>query len=66
MAAVKKARMLELKAALAPYCNPGHYLNFAEEAVDVADSFAPSAFERLRAVKHRVDPDNMIHANHAI
>lgn len=62
----KKTRMLELKAALQPYSNAGLYLNFAEEAVDLAASFAPGTYARLRAVKARLDPENVLHANHGI
>ncbi len=66
MAAGKLAYMHGLKAALEPWTNPGHYLNFAEEQVDVARSFDTATFARLRAVKDRMDPDGIIHANHAI
>jgi FAD/FMN-containing dehydrogenase len=66
MAAGKLAHMHALKTVLEPWSNPGHYLNFAEEQVDVAHSFAAADFARLRAVKDRLDPDGVIHANHAI
>lgn len=66
MAAAKRQRMLEIKAALAPWTNRGHYLNFAEEQVDLSETFPTDAWARLRAVKERMDPDNVIHANHAI
>ena len=58
--------MLEIKAAVAPWTNAGHYLNFAENRVDLAETFPADAWARLCAVKERVDPDNVIHANHAI
>jgi FAD/FMN-containing dehydrogenase len=58
--------MHRVKAALAPWSGQGHYLNFAEERVDAADTFGADAWARLRAVKARVDPENAIHANHAI
>lgn len=66
MAAAKRQRMLEVKAALAPWTNAGHYLNFAEEQVDLSETFPTDAWTRLRAVKDRLDPENVIHANHAI
>lgn len=66
MAAAKRQRMLEIKAALAPWTNAGHYLNFAEEQVDLSETFPTDAWTRLRAVKDRLDPENVIHANHAI
>ena len=66
MAAAKQAHMATVKAALAPYTRPGHYLNFAEEQVDVSDSFDTDTWARLSAVKDRLDPGNTIHANHSI
>ena len=66
MAAAKQAHMAKLKAALAPYTRAGHYLNFAEEQVDVSETFDTDTWARLCAVKDRLDPDNTIHANHAI
>jgi len=66
LAAAKRVHMAEIKAALAPWTNAGHYLNFAEDQVDLSQTFAPDAWARLCAVKDRVDPENVIHANHAI
>jgi FAD/FMN-containing dehydrogenase len=66
MAAAKLAAMHALKAALEPWTNDGHYLNFAEEQVDVSRSFDRESWARLRAVKNRLDPDDVVHANHAI
>lgn len=66
MAIAKQARMAEIKRALGPYSNRAQYLNFAEQPVDLADTFGPAGYARLRAVKERMDPDNVIHANHAI
>ena len=60
------AHMERVKAALAPFSRAGHYLNFAEQAVDVSLSFDTQSWARLVAVKDRVDPDDVIHANHAI
>jgi len=66
MAALKLGHMARVKAALAPYSGEGHYLNFAEEAVDASRSFTTDTWARLIAVKDRIDPDGVIHANHAI
>ena len=55
-----------LKAALKPWMAPGYYLNFAEHRVDTSESFGPFTYRRLQAVKARVDPDNVIHANHSL
>jgi FAD/FMN-containing dehydrogenase len=66
MHAEKDAHVQRVKAALAPFCGDGHYLNFAEERVDVSRSFDTDSWARLVAVRDRVDPDNLMHANHAI
>jgi hypothetical protein len=51
---------------LAPWAATGHYLNFAEHAVDTSHSYGAFTYRRLQAVKARVDPGNVIHANHAL
>jgi FAD/FMN-containing dehydrogenase len=55
-----------LKAALDPWVGTGQYLNFAEHAVDTSASFGAFTYRRLEAVKARVDPDGVIHANHSL
>ena len=55
-----------LKAGLEPWIMPGHYLNFAEHRVDTSESFGAFTYRRLQAVKARVDPGNVIHANHSL
>ena len=55
-----------IKDALEPWMGAGHYLNFAEYQVDPAATFGQFTYRRLQAVKHRVDPENVIRANHAI
>jgi hypothetical protein len=52
--------------ALQPWAARGHYLNFAEHPVNTAESYEPTSYTRLLAVKGRVDPDNVIRANHAL
>ena len=66
MAAAMAAQAQRVKAALGPWLAPGHYLNFAEQTVDVAPTYGAETYERLRAVRIRVDPDAVMHANHAI
>jgi FAD/FMN-containing dehydrogenase len=58
--------MGRVKAALEPWCRDASYLNFAETKVDLTRTHAPETWSRLRAVKDRIDPHNLIHANHAI
>jgi hypothetical protein len=55
-----------LKGALEPWSGAGQYLNFAEHAVDTSASYGAFTYRRLQAVKARVDPGNVIHANHAL
>jgi FAD/FMN-containing dehydrogenase len=55
-----------IKGALAEWLGAGCYLNFAEDAVELTDSYGAATYERLRAVKARIDPANAIRANHAI
>ena len=66
MAALMLAHADRITAALAPWLGAGQYLNFAEDVVDTALTYGASTHARLRAVKDRIDPENMIHANHAI
>ena len=66
MAAFMRAHVGRVKAALAPWTGAGHYLNFAEAQVDVSMAFEAETYARLCAVKDRIDPDAVIHANHAI
>ena len=45
---------------------PQMYLNLAETRRDPAAFWTPQAYDRLRRIKTRVDPDDLIHANHPI
>jgi FAD/FMN-containing dehydrogenase len=54
-----------VQSALAPHA-VGHYLNFAEEEVDVRDAYSADAYTRLRALKGEYDPDGLFRANHRI
>jgi FAD/FMN-containing dehydrogenase len=66
MGAFMKDFAVRARTAMEPWCRPGHYLNFAEDAVDPSLSHDTDTWARLQAVKARLDPDNLIHANHAI
>jgi FAD/FMN-containing dehydrogenase len=63
---VFRAQLDLVAAALAPYLNGREYLNFAEATTDPARFYTPEAYARLRAVKARVDPDEVFRANHPI
>ena len=58
-------RLDRLQAALAPWA-AGSLLNFAERPRDPAVMFTDDAYRRLREVKSKYDPDNLIQANHEI
>jgi FAD/FMN-containing dehydrogenase len=66
MAATKAAHAERLTAALRPWSSAGQYLNFAERPTDVSRAFEAATYARLRAVKDRLDPHGVIHANHGI
>ena len=66
MGAAAVEHMERIKDALAPWLGAGHYLNFAEYEVDSAATYGAFTYRRLQAVKARLDPDNVIKANHAI
>ncbi len=52
--------------ALSPYATGADYLNFAEQPVQVADSYPQSTWRRLQAIKAAADPDGVFVANHPI
>ena len=59
----------ETAAALEPWSLGGGYVNYmqADEPVDrVRAAFGDQAFERLRALKSRYDPGNVLHRNQNI
>ena len=66
MAAAAVEHAEGVKDALEPCLGAGHYLNFAEYKVDPAASYGAFTYRRLRVTKRRVDPDNVIRANHEI
>jgi FAD binding domain/Berberine and berberine like len=58
-------RIDEVQAALGPW-DAGRFPTFTERPVDTARMFGDEAYRRLREVKARYDPDNVIQANHEI
>jgi FAD/FMN-containing dehydrogenase len=66
MGAAMLAHAGRVKDALAPWSADGYYLNFAEDAADTSASYGAFTHHRLQAVKRRVDPGNVIRANHAL
>ena len=66
MAEAVVAGLDRLGAALAPWANGAHYLNFTEKRVDPATFYAPADYARLQAIRATVDPRGLFVANHAI
>lgn len=54
-------------AAIAPYSEPGGYINFAasDDQARVPDNFGAN-YARLREVKRAYDPQNLFHLNQNI
>jgi hypothetical protein len=61
-----EAGLERFSAAMAPWANGAHYLNFTEKRVDAATFYAPEDFERLQAIRADADPDGTLLSNHAV
>jgi hypothetical protein len=59
-------RLASVRAALDPWCTGRRYFNFDDSPTESEGLFDPETLTRLRAVKHRYDPDSVICGNHAI
>jgi FAD binding domain/Berberine and berberine like len=55
-----------LIAEMGPWAATEMYLNFAETRRDPAALWSEHAYRRLRQIKARVDPDDVIRANHPV
>jgi UDP-N-acetylenolpyruvoylglucosamine reductase len=62
---VLEADLARLADVFAPY-DVGRYLNFAERPDDVEAMFPAGTLRRLRELKAKYDPENVIRANHEI
>jgi FAD/FMN-containing dehydrogenase len=60
------ADAMSLMRALQPWANGRHYLNFAENSVDVRSGYAADAWKQLKAIRSIVDPDGVFVANHPV
>jgi FAD/FMN-containing dehydrogenase len=58
-------RLDQVQAGLARW-DAGSLLNFTERPADIARMFTDDAYRRLRQVKSKYDPDDLIQANHEI
>ena len=56
----------EAMGLLAPYSRGRTYLNFSEKVTNTRSAYSVETYQRLQAVKRRVDPDGVLHGNHHI
>jgi FAD/FMN-containing dehydrogenase len=63
--AAVRAALADIDAAVLPH-HAGEYANFVETPADASRFFAPAAWERLRAVKRRYDPEDVFAGNHHV
>ena len=55
-----------VKAAMAPWVARHMYLNFADTSRDPSTFWTTEAYDRLRRIKARVDPTDLIRSNHPV
>jgi hypothetical protein len=60
------AQVQSVKEALAPWAARQMYLNFADTEMYEAPMWPAETFTRLREIKAKADPANMIRANHPV
>jgi hypothetical protein len=60
------AYVKHLITGMAPWAAEEMYMNFAETRRDPASLWGEHAYRRLRQIKSRVDPDDVIRSNHPI
>ena len=61
-----RAQVDAIEDALTPWKAPHMYLNFSETSRPRATLWTEQAYRRLRQIKARVDPDDVIRSNHPI
>jgi hypothetical protein len=55
-----------LRQALAPWESEHTYMNFAETSRNARTLFTETSYARLRRIKAKVDPGNVIRSNHEL
>ena len=65
-AAAVQGQATAITTALAPWAAPTMYLNFAETPSPAAPLWAQDACHRLRRIKAKVDPGDIIRSNHPV
>ena len=66
MARPIEAHLDRVVEAVEPWSAGRDYLNFADRPGDASAAFAPEAYQRLRDVKARVDPEDVFQASHPV
>ncbi len=61
-----RAQVDAIEDALTPWKAPHMYLNFSETSRPRATLWTEQAYRRLRQIKARVDPDDVIRSNHPV
>jgi hypothetical protein len=61
-----RAQVEAIKQALFPWSARHMYLNFADTSRDARTFWSEHAYRRLRQIKARVDPQELLRANHPI
>ena len=61
-----RAQVQTVTEAMRPWQSPQDYLNFAETTRDPDTFWNEPAYDRLRAIKADVDPDELIRSNHPV
>jgi FAD/FMN-containing dehydrogenase len=64
--AAVEATVAGWRAALEPWESRHTYMNFAETRRDARSLFSEQAYHRLRRIKAKVDPENVIRSNHPV
>ncbi|MGC3956288.1 MAG: FAD-binding protein [Propionicimonas sp.] len=66
LGALGRADAARAAAGLAGWASGGRYLNFDDNAVEVAAGYSSQAWQRLQAVRAAVDPERRLLANHVL
>jgi FAD/FMN-containing dehydrogenase len=66
MAAQGLADAARVVGSVRPWVASTHYLNFAEEPIDVGSAFGRTEWQRLSRICGEVDPDGVVLANHPV
>ncbi len=66
MAGAIDAHLDRVIEAVEPWSAGRDYLNFAERPGDASGAFSPEAYQRLRGIRTRVDPEDLFQANHPV